>query len=297
VRRIDVLILAPYNFEGKRELNTSEAGPVDGPLNEPHGESTDGPPDIAPAWHTAVLVVFVLGISLAGAYRNPGAADAGKVHRIATYAVTGLFEVALVGWVAFGLRLRRIPLRSLFGAIATDFRSTMQDLGIAIVFWFGSMMALGTAALIWLSVETLITRRTLPIHGGKAVTQDPAQQHAVRAVLQLAPSNGKEIACWILLCLLVGVAEELVFRGYLQRQFIAWARGAVGAGVAFSAIIFGAAHGYEGARSMFLLSLFGVFFGVLALFRRNLRAGIFAHSWHDVFTGLMVSFLHARHLL
>ena len=119
----------------------------------------------------------------------------------------------------------------------------------------------------------------------------------VLVLLLLAQTNGKEIAGWILLCLLVGVAEELVFRGYLQRQFAAWARGAVAAGVAFSAITFGAAHGYEGVRSMFLLTLFGVFFSLLALFRRSLRAGIFAHAWHDAFTGLMVSLLHARHLL
>jgi membrane protease YdiL (CAAX protease family) len=95
----------------------------------------------------------------------------------------------------------------------------------------------------------------------------------------------------------VGVAEELVFRGYLQRQFTAWARGAVATGVVFSAVAFGAAHGYEGIRSMFLLALFGAFFSLLALFRRSLRAGIFAHAWHDVFAGLMVSFLHARHVL
>ena len=48
---------------------------------------------------------------------------------------------------------------------------------------------------------------------------------------------------------------------------------------------------------MFLLAVFGAFFSLLALFRRNLRAGIFAHSWHDAIAGLMVGFLHARHLL
>ena len=36
-------------------------------------------------------------------------------------------------------------------------------------------------------------------------------------MVQLAPENGVEIAAWALLCVLVGVAEELMFRGYLQR--------------------------------------------------------------------------------
>ena len=116
-------------------------------------------------------------------------------------------------------------------------------------------------------------------------------------MVQLAPTNGKEIACWLLLCALVGVAEELVFRGYLQQQFTAWGRGAAVVGVVFSAMMFGAAHGYEGVRAMFLLAVFGALFSLLALFRRNLRAGIFAHSWHDAFAGLMVALLHSHHVL
>jgi CAAX protease family protein len=278
-------------------LNTPEIEPAHEPLNGAHEEVVRRPSTIAPVWHTVALVVFILGVSIAGAYRNPGASGAGQVHRLETYAVTAALEVAMLGWVAFGLRLRKIPLRSLFGNFSSDIRSIALDAGIAIVFWIGSMMTLGTVALFWLGIETAITHRPLPIHPGKVFAPDPSQEHAVHAVLRLAPSNGREIAGWIMLCLVVGVTEELVFRGYLQRQFTAWARGAAAAGVVFSAITFGAAHGYEGIRSMFLLALFGALFGLLALFRRSLRAGIFAHSWHDVFAGLMVSFLHARHLL
>jgi hypothetical protein len=133
--------------------------------------------------------------------------------------------------------------------------------------------------------------------GGKPVATKSPDDKAARAVVQLAPTNGKEIACWLLLCVLVGVAEELVFRGYLQQQFTAWVRGAPAAGVVFSAMMFGAAHGYEGVRAMFMLLVFGSLFSLLALFRRNLRAGIFAHTWHDAFAGLMVAFLHSRHVL
>ena len=72
------------------------------------------------------------------------------MNRLQTYALTAALEVVLVGWVAFGLRLRRIPLRSLFGKVSSDFRSIALDAGIAILFWMGSMMALGTLALLWL---------------------------------------------------------------------------------------------------------------------------------------------------
>jgi membrane protease YdiL (CAAX protease family) len=251
-------------------------------------------------WHTVVLILAIVGISFIGVYRHAGAHGEVAVNRLHTYVVTGGLDLVLMGWVAFGLRLRRIPVRSLFGKVTTDFRSIALDAGIAILFWMGSLMALGTIALLWFSIESAIHHRPITIQSGpngKSIANDPSQEQAARAVVQLAPTNGKEIVSWLLLCMLVGIAEELVFRGYLQQQFTAWSRGATAGGVVFSAIMFGSAHGYEGVRAMFLLTVFGAFFSLLALFRRNLRAGILAHSWHDAFAGLMVAFLHARHVL
>jgi hypothetical protein len=100
-----------------------------------------------------------------------------------------------------------------------------------------------------------------------------------------------------LLCLFVGFVEEIVFRGYLMRQFIGWARGAVTIGVIASAVVFGAAHGYQGARNMVLLAVFGGLFSLLAIYRRSLRAGIFAHAWHDFIVGLALAWLRSSHFL
>jgi hypothetical protein len=171
------------------------------------------------------------------------------------------------------------------------------DIVIALAFWIGSLMVLATAAVTWISVEAAVKHWHEPNRSGGIFAPDKSQQKTTRAVVQLAPANGREIAGWIALCLLVGVAEELVFRGYLQRQFTAWGNGVAAVGVVFSAIAFGAAHGYEGVRSMFLLAIYGALFSLLALFRRSLRAGIFAHTWHDLIAGLTIALLHSRHLL
>jgi|GEM_PF-268592 len=267
------------------------------PIAEP---GVPKPALIAPVWHTVLLIFGILAVSFVGVYRHPGGQGVVMTNRLRTYGVTAGLELVLLGWVAFGMRLRGVPLRSLLGKVSSDFRSIALDAGIAILFWMGSLMALATIAVMWISIEAAITHRPIPIrtdHNGKTIAADPSQEKAARAVVQLAPTNGKEIACWLLLCALVGVAEELVFRGYLQQQFTAWARGAATAGVVFSAMMFGLAHGYEGVRAMFLLAVFGSLFSLLALFRRSLRAGIFAHSWHDAFVGLMVAFLHSRHIL
>jgi membrane protease YdiL (CAAX protease family) len=258
------------------------------------------PTSIAPVWHTVVLIVGILAVSLLGVYRHPGGVGVSAVNRLRTYGVTAALELVLIGWVAFGVRLRGISIRSLFGKMSGGVSSIVVDAGIAILFWMGSLMALATLALMWMSIEAAITHRPIPIptgSSGKTTSPRFPEDQAARAVAQLAPANGKEIACWLLLCMLVGVAEELVFRGYLQQQFTTWSRGAAAGGVVFSAVMFGAAHGYEGARAMFLLTVFGALFSLLALFRRNLRAGIFAHSWHDAIAGLTVAFLHSRHVL
>ena len=257
------------------------------------------PRGIAPVWHTVVLILVILAVSIIGVHRHPGGAGVSAANRLQTYGVTACLELVLLGWVLLGLRLRKIPLQSVIGKVPTSFRSIALDAGIAILFWIGSLMALATIALMWVSIQAAITHKPLVQTGpgGKPTMAKSADDQAARAVVQLAPENGKEVVSWLLLCMLVGFAEELVFRGYFQSQFAAWARGAAWAGVVFSALVFGAAHGYEGVRAMVLLSVFGAFFSLLALFRRNLRAGMFAHSWHDAIAGLTVAFLHARHVL
>jgi uncharacterized protein len=285
-------------MEPQDELNRgTEQQSFVSPIAEP---AVYRPALIAPVWHTVVLILAIFAISFIGVYRHPAGQNPAAVNRLRTYAVTAVLELVLIGWVAFGLRLKGISLGSLWGRASNSFRSIALDAGIAILFWMLSLMTLGTIAIFWLSIDNLIHHRPIVVtssRNGKSIAPDPSQEKAARAVVQLAPTNGKEIAGWLLLCILVGVAEELVFRGYLQQQFTAWSRGATAGGVVFSAIMFGSAHGYEGVRAMFLLVVFGALFSLLALFRRNLRAGIFAHSWHDAFAGLTVAFLHARHVL
>ncbi|HEY2469837.1 MAG TPA: CPBP family intramembrane glutamic endopeptidase [Terracidiphilus sp.] len=254
---------------------------------------------IAPVWHTAVLILVIIGVSLLGVQRHPGGAGISSANRLRTYGLTASLELVLIGWVLFGLRLSRTPLRSVIGRVSNDFRSIATDAGIAILFWLGSLMALAMVALMWVSIQMAITHKPLVRTGpgGRPTIANSNDEQAEHAVVQLAPANGKEIVCWLLMCVLVGFTEELVFRGYLQSQFTAWARGTAWSGVVFSALIFGAAHGYEGVRAMFMLTVFGALFSGLALFRRNLRAGMFAHGWHDAFVGVLVSILHAHHFL
>ena len=249
---------------------------------------------VAPVWHTVLLIIGIVLLSLAGAAQL-GGADA-QVNRMQTYAFTAGTELCMLAWVYFGLRLRKVPFRSLLGFSSRSFQSIGTDIGFAFAFWIGSLFVLANIGVFWTVIEAAIKHQSV-FTPGKQLSPDPAQQQTLHTLTQLAPGNGKEIAAWIGLCILAGIAEEVVFRGYLHRQFTAWARGAAAVGVAVSALMFGMAHGYQGVRNMVMLAVFGVLFSLLALFRRSLRPGIFAHSWQDLCAGLVLSFLRAHHKL
>jgi len=260
------------------------------------------PPAIAPVWHTVVLVAGIIALSIHSAHRF--SAEHGPIDRLATYGFTAATEALMLAWVIFGLRLNKLPLRSLLGSFSFRVRSIAADLGFAAIFWIAALMVLGTLSIAWSGVEIALTHRAAATHaagqtgqaGQSPFSPDPSRLEAIRELEQLAPANGREVAAWALLCLLVGFVEEIVFRGYLQRQFIGWARGLAAPGVLASALVFGGAHAYQGARNMALLAVFGVLFGMLAIYRRSLRAGIFAHAWHDLIAGLALALLRSSHI-
>jgi CAAX protease family protein len=171
------------------------------------------------------------------------------------------------------------------------------------------MFVLSSVALTWSIVQNQIyqhqLKRDAQSHGAPA-PNSPAppkpespqdqQMKMARKLMALAPSNGIEIAAWGLLCLIVGFSEEFIFRGYLQSQGILVLRSAF-VGVLFSALVFGAAHGYQGLRGMVLIGVYGALFSGITLLRRNLLPGMIAHSWHDFATGMLLAYIRETHLL
>jgi uncharacterized protein len=81
-----------------------------------------------------------------------------------------------------------------------------------------------------------------------------------------------------------GFCEEVLYRGYLQRQFAAWT-GSAPAAIAIQAIIFGASHGDQRTRLVVIITVLGALYGILAQCRRTLVPGIAAHAWSDIYGG------------
>lgn len=228
---------------------------------------------LAPLWHTGVIVLLLLGISVVNALTHHLASQS-RSH-LTMYAVTLVWEWILLALVHWGLLMRGTPLRQLLGLRRRGVAELWTDIAIALGFWFASLIILGAVGLLL---------RLAHLH--------PEDIRGV--VSQMAPASAGELAFWIALSISAGICEELIFRGYLQQQFTALTRH-VWLGIAISAVFFGLAHGYEGKSGMLLIMLYGAFFGILAHLRRSLRAGIFAHAWHDSVSGIVLYF--ASHLL
>lgn len=231
---------------------------------------------IAPLWHTAVILALLLGMSAVNALTHHLAetfahqpAEQHRSHFI-MYGATLIWEWLLLALVYWGLRLRRTPLRQLLGIRRQGAVEVWTDIAIAAGFWFASLLTLGIVGFLL---------RLVHLH--------PEDIRGI--VSQMAPASLAELALWIALSISAGICEELIFRGYLQQQFTALTRH-IWLGIAISAVFFGLAHGYEGASGMLLIVLYGAFFGILAHLRRSLRAGMFAHAWHDSLSGFVLYF-------
>ena len=110
------------------------------------------------------------------------------------------------------------------------------------------------------------------------------------------PQTVPEMIVWVVVATSAGFCEELIFRGYLQRQCLALTQN-IAAAVILQGIIFGAAHAYQGAKAIPVISVYGMLFGALAAMRKSLRPGMLQHATQDSVAGLAAHFLTKLHRL
>jgi membrane protease YdiL (CAAX protease family) len=187
-------------------------------------------------------------------------ADASSNHVI-VYVSLIIMEWALVFLVWRGIRKTNTTLRDLVGGKWESPRDVLRDAALGLLLW----LTLVSIAIAW--------RYTA---GGGGLSE------SVAAALPKSPA---ERIVWVFVSISAGVAEEIVFRGYCHRQFEALTRSQWRA-LGLQAVLFGVTHGYQGVDAMARITVLGLAFGLMALWRQSLRPGIIAHSWTDTASGL-----------
>jgi membrane protease YdiL (CAAX protease family) len=224
--------------------------------------SVDGTNElIAPWWHTVLVLVPITIGSIASAYQHelPNANVPGMSSRLSSY-VTVLaeewFPVLLI-WLA--CRRRGLSIGALISGRWQTAGAFFRDLGLGVGFLVVAIPLVGILA---------------HLIGGNAES----------TLAAITPKTGFELLVWLGLAATGGFCEELVFRGYLTRQFSAWTGSRVFA-VLLQGVAFGLAHGYY-QKLMIVVMFQGWLLGLLASWRKSLRPGMLAHGLQDGIGGV-----------
>lgn len=175
-----------------------------------------------------------------------------------------VFEWAMAAFIWYGASRRGVRVRDMVGGRWARGMDVLRDFGIAICF-------LIVSGIILQGIGYLLKAK------------------ANQAIRNLLPHTRAEVVFFLLLTLTAGYCEELIFRGYLQRQFTALTRSIAG-GIVLQGIAFGLGHGYQGWKLMLIISMFGAMFGLLAQWRRSLRPGMIAHFLQDAVGGIVSAY-------
>jgi membrane protease YdiL (CAAX protease family) len=202
-------------------------------------------PAIAPPWHTAALVTVILAVAVTGTLLSREKATHVLDSPIATAYLPAI--VVSCGLSAYVCRVGRArsALAFLLGKPWT---------------WMDVLIAGALSLFVRLSYAAL--------GAGASSAMAPAHTIAERLI-------------WILVALSVGVSEELVYRGYLQKQLGAFT-GRASLGVILQACLFAIAHANQGARGAAIIGVYGLVFGIVAAWRESLAAVILCHVAIDM---------------
>ncbi|HEY1588944.1 MAG TPA: CPBP family intramembrane glutamic endopeptidase [Rhodanobacter sp.] len=175
------------------------------------------------------------------------------------YIMSILGDCALFYYCWVGVHRAGGTLATLTGGRWTSWKDIMRDAAIALPFWI--LWELAAWGVWWLLGSSM-----------------------AKSVSALLPQSPLEIFAWIAVSVVAGFTEEIQSRGYLQQQLHALS-GSIVVAVLGQALFFGMEHSYQGWKSTIVIMVLGVLYGVLAVWRRNLRANMIAHAWSDVWEG------------
>jgi membrane protease YdiL (CAAX protease family) len=224
------------------------------------GFSEPPPGPFASNRHLRRLVYIVIGIAAAmllqGRQANPATLPAA---RIPLYLSLIAIELLFVWFVTIGIRAYGFKLLDLLGRRWRTAFDVLTDL----------LLAIATAGLLRVAGPILYF-----LLGRWAANTG-----------FLLPATMSESMVWIVVSAAAGVCEELVFRGYLQRQL--WTlTGSLPVALLLQAVVFGAGHIYQGWKPAVMTAIYAVIFGLVAAWRRSIIPGAIAHAVIDVLGGL-----------
>ncbi len=232
------------------------------PAAEPHRQGRD---DLAPAAHTAVLIALIVAVAATGTWlTRAGSTFAAPSPAAASQAALYL-EMMGVAWGLLFYVCRvgrpRSALRELVGERWTSVGRALGDIGLAAAGW----LVVEACEIAWM--------RLFAAPRGSSVAA-------------MLPHSWMMRVAWAAVSVSVGLSEEVVYRGYVQKQLAAFT-GRPTVATVLQAVLFGLAHADRGSATMTRFAVYGLALGALARWRRSLLPGILCHACTNLASGLL----------
>lgn len=225
------------------------------------GVTDSTPAPLASPRHLRRLIYITMGIAAAMLLQARRPAPIESASRIPLYVGLIVVELVLVWFVVIGVRARGYKLIDVVGRRWRTAADAIIDL----------LCAAGTAALLRYLGPLLFQLL------GRWLT----------ATGFLLPKSTSESVVWIAVSIAAGVCEEIVYRGYLQRQLWSLTR-SLPAALVLQSMIFGLGHIYQGWKPALVTAVYGLIFGLVAAGRRSIIPGAIAHAAVDIIGGLRI---------
>lgn len=225
---------------------------------------TASPPSapVAPRWHTALLVFLITSVAITGTLLARGPAPPPTPHASPILPVYLPLLAVQWGLVFYVARLGR-PQSALGALLGRGWPSASR----ACV----DLLVAAASFVLIVALEAALSRLFVSPR-----PQAPG----------FLPHTPIERSLWVAVAATAGFCEEVVFRGYLQRQLSVFAH-SVTVGVLAQALLFGVAHLDRGIAVALRFALYGLLYGVVAQWRRSLWPGIVSHVTLDLIGGLL----------
>lgn len=219
------------------------------------------PPDgaVASTRHTVGLLVALLVLSVSGAIQSPISDWPNTLStphaRLLLYAKILALQWVWVGYLWFGMRHARGSIPAIIddGAIWSGRR------------WLRYVMVGVAGFIFWLVLGAAL---------GTILHPSPEQLRGLQAMLPQAPL---ETVLWIGFAFSASFCEEIVYRGYLIRQFRALT-GSTLVAIFLQAAVYGLAHLALPIAMVVPVGLLGLGLGTLAVWQESLVPCMILHA-------------------
>jgi len=109
----------------------------------------------------------------------------------------------------------------------------------------------------------------------------------------LTPTGPAQIVLAFVLVVVVAIAEETIFRGYLISRFETVTRSLPWA-VVLSALVFSLGHGYEGTAGVATVAVMGIIFALVYVWRQSLVTPMVMHFLQDFLVLVLIPLIGLR---